>query len=273
MAKPTPQRVELGLLLKQYRERAGLQQEPIETALGWHQGKFGRVEQGIRIVVMAEIGKLIELLGVSADEADVLRLVAEQARKRESSSLLPDWAEKLVAMERTAFEIRWYDPEVITGMFQTKGYASAMLAPSGRSDWQEVVQARMNRHGVLIGARPPRVWSVLGEAGLYRKLGGDEGLREQLEHLLELGKLPNVTIQVLPFDVGAHPALGVGFTHLRFKTPTAERAYIEGLTNGTWLHDSTDTKAYLDIFSRVQDLALDARRSATMIRARIKELR
>jgi transcriptional regulator with XRE-family HTH domain len=272
MAKPTPQRVELGLMLKQYRERAGLQQEPIETALGWHQGKVGRVEQGIRIVVMAEIYKLIELLGVNAEEAEVLRVVAEQARKRESSSLLPDWAEKLVAMERTAFEIRWYDPEVITGMFQTEGYASAMLAPSGRSDWKEVVQARLERHSVLTGARPPRVWSVLGEAGLHRKLGGDHGLREQLEQLLALSKLPNVTIQVLPFSAGAHPALGVGLTHLRFNTPTAERIYIEGLTNGTWLHDNADTKAYLSIFGQLQDLALDERRSATMIRARIKEL-
>jgi transcriptional regulator with XRE-family HTH domain len=271
MAKPTPERVELGLLLKQYRERAGLQHEAIETALDWHQGKVGRVEQGTRTIVRAEIDKLAELFGASAEEADMLRVIAGQARKREAKGLLPDWAEKLIAMERTAFEIRWYDPEVITGMFQTEGYASAMMAPM-RSDWQEVVQARMKRRTVLTGARPPRVWSVLGEAGLYRKLGNDQVLRDQLAQLLELGKLPNVTIQVLPFEVGAHPALGVGFTHLRFTTPNAARVYIEGLTNGVWLHEDPDTRAYAEIFGKVQTLALDERRSATMIRARIKEL-
>jgi hypothetical protein len=146
-----------------------------------------------------------------------------------------------------------------------------MLAPV-RSDWEVAVQARLERRHVLYRGRSPQVWSVLGEAGLHRKVGGNQVLREQLEHLLELGQLPKVTIQMLPFEAGTHPALGTGFTHLRSADPTDEQVYLEGLTNGTWLKTKADTSAYAKIFSQVQNLALDERRSATMIRARIKEL-
>jgi transcriptional regulator with XRE-family HTH domain len=271
VAKPTPQRVELGRLLKRYRERAGMQQEPLQNDLGWPHGKVSRVEQGYRILAKTEVDRLAELLAVSAEEADQLRDLANPARKREAAGGLPDWAEKFVVMERSAVEILSYDPELISGMFQTEGYAAAMLAPV-RTDWEEAVQARLERRQVLYRERPPQVSFVLGEAGLHRKLGGNQVLREQLEHLLELGQLPNVTMQVLPFDVGTHPALGAGFTHLRSADPADEQVYLEGLTNGTWLKTKPDTSAYAKIFGQVQSLALDDRRSATMIRARIKEL-
>jgi hypothetical protein len=272
VAKPTPQRVELGLLLRQYRERSALQQDDVERELGWHGGKMSRAEAGSRIVAKTEINALIGLFAVTADDAAMLHALGDQARKREPSSLLPDWAEKLVAMERTAIEIRRYDPELISGMFQTRDYAAAILSGSGRTDWESLVEARMQRRDVLTGARPPRVWTVLGEAALHRRIGGDQVLHDQLRHLLDVGQLPNVTVRLLPFDVGTHPALGVGFTHLRFSNPQAERVYLEGITNGVWMHEATDTAAYVTVFEQIHDLALDERRSATMLRARIKEL-
>jgi uncharacterized protein DUF5753 len=60
---------------------------------------------------------------------------------------------------------------------------------------------------------------VLDEAVLSRPVGGDVVMREQLRRLYEATSMPNVMIQVLPFEIGAHAAVDGTFAILEFTEP------------------------------------------------------
>jgi hypothetical protein len=106
----------------------------------------------------------------------------------------------------------------------------------------------MARQILLIREQPPRLWAVVDEAALRRPVGGPEVMRGQLERLIEATKLPNVTLQVLPFEVGAHPAMLGSFSILRFPDrELPDVVYLEHLTNAVYLDKREEVERYLDV--------------------------
>lgn len=269
MATLNPQRVELGELLRTARENAGLEPRPVEKELGWYPGKMSRVERGERVPVTAEVNRMADLYKLPTEERETLRLLADAARKRESPSRVADFAQSYVTLERAATEVRYHDAELVYGLLQTSEYARAVLELSRSQDVAERVADRVARQQILTGENPPHVRVVLGEAALHRLVGGEEVLVNQLRHLLDAGQLPNVQIRILPFAVGSHRALGVGFTHLRLATPSITRVYIEGLTDATYIADPNETAVYEQDHDELWSEALDEADSATILRRRI----
>jgi hypothetical protein len=269
VATQNPQRFELGDMLKSAREKAGLKTSTVETELRWYAGKNSRVEAGTRVPVPAEIDRRADLYRLSRSERETLHLLADGARKRESSSRVADFAQTYITLERAAAEIRYYDAELVYGPLQTERYARAVLANSRSQHVEEGTADRVARRAILTREDPPDVRVVLGEAALHRAVGGEESLREQLRHLLTVSELPNVTIRILPFAVGAHRALGVGFYFLRLATPAITRVYIEGLTNATYIHEPDETAVYEQDFAELWAIALDEDNSANILRRRI----
>ncbi len=269
VATQNPQRFELGEMLKRAREKAGLKPRAVENELRWYAGKTSRVEAGTRVPVPAEIDRLAELYRLGKGDRETLHLLADAARKRESPSRVADFAQTYVTLERAATEIRYYDAELVFGLLQSERYARAVLANSRSQHVEERTADRVARQAILKRENPPDVRVILGEAALHRMVGGEEGLREQVTELLAKGRLPNVAIRVLPFAAGAHRALGVGFTFLRLATPAITRVYIEGLTDATYIHEPDETAVYEQDFAELWAMALDERRSASILRRRI----
>jgi hypothetical protein len=282
VAHKNAQRIELGAVLAQWRGRAELHPAAVEAELGWYAGKLSRVENGGRKVSKAELDALIRLYRVPADDAENLLALGALARKNEAPARVADFAQTYVALLRQADDIRYYDTELIHALAQTAATARAILKP--QPDVEQRVADRMKRQTLLTRRNPPQLRIVLGEAALYRELAtpdetpsGAEILREQLEHLIELQKLPNVIIQVLRFKAGFHRSLGVGFTMLRVPAsssdkPPIERVYIEGITDATYIHDPDEIVQYAEIFTELQRLALDEEQSVNILRKRIQQL-
>jgi Domain of unknown function (DUF5753)/Helix-turn-helix domain len=269
VATQNPQRFELGELLKRARENAGLKPRAVEDELRWYAGKTSRVEAGTRVPVPAEIDRLADLYRLGQGERETLHLLADAARKRESPSRVADFGQTYVTLERAASQIRYYDAELVYSLLQSERYARAVLANSRSPHVEERTADRIARQAILTRENPPDVRVVLGEAALHRTVGGEEVLREQLLHLLTIGELPTVAVRVLPFAVGAHRALGVGFTFLRLATPAITRVYIESLTDATYIHEADETAVYEQDFAELWALALDEQRSASILRRRI----
>jgi hypothetical protein len=83
---------------------------------------------------------------------------------------------------------------------------------------------------------------------MRRPVGGAEVMRGQLERLIEATKLPNVTLQVLPFGAGAHPAMQGSFSILRFPDrELPDVVYLEHLTNAVYLDKREEVERYLDV--------------------------
>lgn len=271
LATQNPQRVELGEMLRAARDAAGLTPGAVEAddQLGWYSGKVSRVERGERVPVRAEVDRLADLYKLSPSEKVTLHLLADAARKRESPSRVADFAQSYVTMERAASEVRYYDAELIYGLLQTPDYARAVLNLSRSQHVEERVADRVSRQIILTGDKAPTVRVVLGEAALHRLVGGEQVLTQQLRHLLNMGEQPNINIRVLPFHVGSHRALGVGFTHLLLETPSITRVYIEGLTDATYIADPEETAVYEQDHDELWAMALDEHDSATILRRRI----
>ncbi|RJQ76607.1 DUF5753 domain-containing protein [Amycolatopsis panacis] len=143
--------------------------------------------------------------------------MAALARRRNSSGKVADWSRQYVGLEREATSLEFHQQLLVPGLFQIEAYARAVVSTSqvvAAGDVPEVVVARMRRAELLRRPDGPRVHLVLGQAATRREAGGSEVLDEQLAYLEEVAEPPNVTVRILPDDVGAHAALGMGFVLL-----------------------------------------------------------
>jgi transcriptional regulator with XRE-family HTH domain len=269
LATLNPQRVELGRLLGEARAAAGVDADRVASELRWYKQKVARVESGQRVPTGAELDRLADLYAIPEEQRDSLHVLADAARKREAPARVADFAQSFVTFERAATQIRYYDAELVYGLLQTPDYARVLLAIDGADDVDGRVADRMQRQRILGVDTVPDLRVILGEAALHRRVGGADVLKAQLEHLLRMGQRPNINLRVLPFEVGAHPAIGVGFTHLRLTAPSITRVYIEGLTDATYIADPEETAVYERSHDRLWPVALDERASASIIRRHI----
>lgn len=277
-ATPAPRRVtrvQLGILLREWRDRAGLSSKDAADLLEWHPSKLSKVEKGAARISAAELDRLLDKYGVPAEEAERMRALGKEARKRGVAGRVPDWARTYVELEQGADEIKLYDGEMVPGLLQTDEYARALLATSliaPPEDAPERAAERVQRQQRLTSDNPPDLWVVLGEAALHRLVGGRAVLRRQLEWLLELANARNVSFQILPFSAGEHPALGTQFCLLNFTEPAATFVYLEGLTDATYFDRAPHTEVYARAFRRLLVAAANERESMRMLGDRIEEL-
>jgi hypothetical protein len=114
----------------------------------------------------------------------------------------------------------------------------------------------MGRQKILSRPTPPHLWAVVDEAALRRPIGGSKVMRAQLEHLADVTKWPNVTLQIMPFRFGGHAAEGGAFSILRFpETDMADVVYLEQLGGANYLDKREDVDRYMDAMNR---LAVDS---------------
>jgi hypothetical protein len=158
---------------------------------------------------------------------------------------------------------------VVHGLLQSADYAragheSAMpkLSPD-QIDMQ--IEAKLTRQRILRRDVPPRFAVVLDEAALCRMAGGRQVMAVQLARILDTSSLPNVTVQVLPFELGSHPALESNFTILNLPDQTPDVVFVEGLIGSTYLERAEDLKRYREIFRRLQSMALNPQDTAELI--------
>jgi Domain of unknown function (DUF5753) len=167
------------------------------------------------------------LSGSRASASRTLLALCRQAKERgwwqSYGSAVPGWFQFYVGLESEASAISEYSAEVVPGLLQTAGYYRAFLSTApADADIDGKVEVRLARQERLTSADdPPEYWAVLNEGVIRRTVGPNGTMSAQLEHLAELADLPNVTLQVLPFSAGVHPAMDGGFSILG--SPTRRR--------------------------------------------------
>jgi len=130
----------------------------------------------------------------------------------------------------------------------------------------------MKRQQLLTQPGAPELWTVLDEAVLRRPPGGPELMRAQLEHLLLMTELPNVTLQIVPFDAGPHAAAGGPFTILRFPEPDLpDLVYLEQLNSAVYPDDPDDVIDYVTIMDQLAVQAETGKASKDMLRALLRQ--
>jgi transcriptional regulator with XRE-family HTH domain len=258
---PTVQRMLVGTQLRRLRTEAGLSREQAGEAIRASEWKIHRLENGQVGFKERDIIDLLRLYGVT-DPTEVAEFVA-LAREANSpgwwqhyGDVLPPWFRTYVDLESVATLIRTYEGQFIPGLLQTDDYMRAVVQGAHLDESAEEVgrrvRLRMARQIVLTREQPPRLWAVVDEAALRRPVGGPEVMRGQLERLIEATKLPNVTLQVLPFEAGAHPAMVGSFSVLRFPDQELpDLVYLEHLTSALYLNKPEEVDQYLHVMESI----------------------
>lgn len=174
---------------------------------------------------------------------------------RSHSGRLPGWSESYFDLELSAEFIGDYEVQSIPGLLQTENYAKAQIGFGSAATEAAVARRardRIARQDILRRANPPRLQAVIDEGALRRPIGGPDVMREQLRHLVHMAAHPAVTLQILPFDVGGHAALGGPFIILRLPGPDPrEIVYLEQLNSAEYLDDAASVDGYLRVMDQL----------------------
>jgi transcriptional regulator with XRE-family HTH domain len=272
---PTVLRILLGSQLRRLREAKGLSREEAGYTIRASESKMSRLELGRVGFKERDVADLLILYGVTdADERDALLSLARQANQpgwwHKYSDVLPSWFQAYVGLEEAAARIRTYEVQFVPGLLQTEDYARAVMVlgqPSvSASEIQRRVGLRMDRQKLLTRPNPPRLWAVVDEAALRRPIGSPEVMRAQLKHLTAMTKLPNITIQVMPFRFGGHAAEGLAFVILRFaEADLPDVVYVEQLTSALYLDKREDVDHYAEVMDRLSIQAENPDHTADII--------
>jgi transcriptional regulator with XRE-family HTH domain len=265
--KPTVRRRVLGTNLRRLREDHGLLLDHAAEQLSCNISKISRIESGHSPIRPLDLKALLDLYGITDQSTREGWLsLARESRKQRWWRVLEDRLPQdfldLIGLEEDTSYWQGFQPGVIDAMFQTEEYAQAVIGggsagPLG-ADQQTKLDVRLERQKALTRTENPiRIWMILGEGALRQQMSGPAAMRRQLAHLIELAHLPNITLQVLPFSVGAYRGGPYPFKLYRFPEPSSmEVVLLENHVSHTYLEDPRHTELYTEIFDHLRATAL-----------------
>lgn len=278
---PTVLRMLLARQLQALREKAGMTYEQAAEAIyssPWTIRRMERAEGGLKPLT---VKSLLQAYGITdPGEIDAFLGLARDASKpgwwHSYDDVLPSWFRTALGLEESASLIRAYEPQVVPGLLQTEGYIRAITAasfPSATKEFTErAIALRLARQRVLSRPEPPGYWVVLDETVLRRPVGGPEVMREQIEHLIEAAQRPKVTVQVIPFAAGWHPALYGMFWIYRFPDDQLpDIVYSEALTGAYYLSKPEESARYTEALDQMCAQAASPEQTVSILRDIMKE--
>ncbi|TXS36425.1 helix-turn-helix domain-containing protein [Streptomyces sp. OR43] len=276
---PTVRRRRLGQELRRLREIKGMTAEEVAERLLVSQSKISRLENGRRSISQRDVRDLCGVYEVEDVRiVDSLMQMAKDSRQQGWWHAFGDIPYSVyIGLETDAESLRVYEPQVVPGLLQTRQYAEALingaLPEAPPSDIDKRVSVRSRRQDRITAAEHPlRLWAVIDESALRRLVGGKQVMIEQLERLVELSHLPHVTVQVLPFDMGAHPGINGQYAILEFPDAAdSSVVYIEGVTSDLYLEKANDVQRYSVMYEHLRAQALNVEQTRDFIDRIAKE--
>jgi transcriptional regulator with XRE-family HTH domain len=279
---PTVRRRELGALLRSLRQARGMTVEQVAAELLCSPSKVSRMETGSRAATLRDIRDLCDLYDVTdpAERERMSRLATESKQPGWWQSYDLDYFGTYVGLEQAATGLSYYHSTIVPGLLQTMDYARAMFARAlpqeqpresflrethdqlieyTRERRDQLIDVRLRRQQVLTRDPAPDLVVVLDEAVLHRAVGGPTVMGSQLRHLREASAMPNLTLQVIPFGAGAHPAMDNIFTILEFAGAAPTVVYVEGLMGWLYLEREQEVARYKQVLEHLRGIALSPR--------------
>jgi len=276
IAPPIRRRL-VGRALRGYRETLGYTLSDAARMLECDPSKISRIETGQRSIRGKELRELLGEYGIAGEQQDILTLLADPRGAfgwhREFADVLPGAWEDYLILETAAAKIYAYEAQQVPGLLQTPAYARALAdadpALEYAADRERAVAAVLARQQAILGEHKPDTHLVIGQAALHQQVGSPAIMNEQLKHLAQVaGDSGTVTLQLLPFEAGAHPAAGEGsLAILQFPgTPGLGIVHRGGIGGGTCLEDRDDLAAYAEAFDQLRAFADTPAQSALLLR-------
>ncbi|WP_405837363.1 helix-turn-helix domain-containing protein [Streptomyces sp. NBC_01518] len=260
-AGPVVPRLVLGARLRELREERHIARVVAGEAIRASRSKISRLEAGRHRFKPRDVADLLTLYGLT-DEAEraTLLALAEEANSpawwQHFNDVVPTWARAYLGAEQAASLVRCFEVQRVPHLLQTPDYARASLrlthAGAGRAELDRRVKLRMTRQRILRRRPAAQLWAVIDEAALRRPVGGIGTMRAQLRHLIEICRLPQVTVQVMPFLAGGHAGEAGPVTILRLPGDRLpDMVYLEQRVTALYPDRPTEIECYWDVMNRL----------------------
>ncbi|MFI9340772.1 helix-turn-helix domain-containing protein [Streptomyces sp. NPDC052773] len=278
---PTVRRRRLAAELRRLRKAAELSHEEVTEQTGISRTTLYRIESARVTPQPRTVITLLDTYRVGdAERGEIIELAKVADTQGWTRPYHADLRESLtayIAFEAEASGVRNYQSLFIPGLLQTEQYARAVIPgvwPSATTkDIDQHVQARMERQALLTKDNPLDLTVVIDEAALRRCVGGPAVMAEQMQRLQVAAKQPHVSVQVIPYAVGAHPGMPGSFSLLSFPDPDYdELVYIDSMAGDVFLESEADISQYTNTFNTLRALALSPDDSLSMIATAMHDL-
>jgi transcriptional regulator with XRE-family HTH domain len=269
--------------LRRARLEAGLTQEHVATAMDWSLSKLIRIENGAVGISTNDLKAILAHYKIT-DEARIadLLVLSKASRERSWWSTYREVASsrllQLIEYEAASFIVRNFQPLLIPGLLQTEEYAGTMIrlltpeSPQSRVD--TFIEIRMKRQQLLHRPDAPLMFFIMDEAAVRRSVGGTGAMRRQLQRLIDVSDMPNVTIEIIPFSAGEYPGLQGPF--MLFEFPDAADDDVLYLENprGDYLSrdDPEEILSFRERFEILRQASLGPTGSADFLRQLLGEM-
>ena len=267
---PTVSRRQLAARLRELRSESGKTLGEVSRLLEISVATLSRMETGVRLPRARDVRDLCVIYDVT-NSSLVDHLVGLVAKAKE-----PGWWEKyevdeeyatLIALEDAATSIEQYDGTVVPGLLQVPPYMQAYLVeavspglevPFTTAEVDERIAIRKDRQARLFGPSSTVTYEAFIDEGVLRRpVGGAGVMQTQLAHLVRMSELHTVTIRVVPFDIGAHPAQPGGFIVLTLPPETgADVVYVDSLIGQIFMETDEDLVRHRRVLAKLREVAL-----------------
>lgn len=264
----------LGRELRRLRDERSLRLDDVAPEVDIAPATLSRIELAQVEIKPNTVRALVSHYEVDAEQAEALVNLAREARQQvwwhAYGDVLPDWFEVYVDLETESDMLSVYDAQVVNGLLQTEDYARAIFSPavSNRDEVERRVELRMERQK-RVSSGELRLHCVMDECVLHRSYGGPAVMAAQIERLIDLAQLSNVSLQVLP--AGAMVGVFGVFTVLEFPEPADPRVvYLEHDGGALYLEKAEQTRQYARLYDSLRAAALSPEASVAHL-AQLKE--
>jgi transcriptional regulator with XRE-family HTH domain len=189
----------LGEHLRRVRVAVGYRiQESFAVAMHISQDTISRAETGNQPPTDDLFGQWMNLCQVTGGELEMFKGALRLARS--SKGLVVEGFETWPPIERQASFLRIWCPTLVPGLFQIDDYALPLFYAMGKTSEKaaELLALRLSRQDILSGSDPVTGVFLIDESVLHRLVGSREVMVTQLDRMLAVSELPNVTIQIVP---------------------------------------------------------------------------
>lgn len=250
-------RVLLGAEMRRLRRHSGIDQGEAAAALFASRSRMSRMESGRAAFRLGDLSPLLELYGPSVAMREWLVQLACRARDLAMRELAGSFSDLLLELETAASLIRTYEMQVVPYLLQAPSYCRALqrsrspLATS--SDISRKVATCMERQEIFRRNRHSRLWAIVDETALYRRVSRSAEHYEQVERLLELSRREDIVVQVLPLKETPMPC---STTILRpHARDLPDVAYVQHLTGGLYVDEPSQVESYRVSMDRLSAMA------------------
>lgn len=278
MASPAIRRRRLAAALRAITEGTGKTADQVARALGWSPSKMTRYELARTGLRLPDVVRLLDYYGIAGDRRDELLQLAQDAAGKgwweASRDELPADFQLYIGFEDEAASLAIWHHDLVPGLLQSGPYARHIIANYGVIEpmpprlIERLVQVRMRRQHVLTRETPVRLSAVLDESILYRRIGDEHVMHDQLSHLAALADWPNITIRVLPLGA-QHMVIGPAFVICQFDSPAGaplpDLVGSEHLTSIVFVADKKEAYVHRLAFQALETDSLKPAESRALI--------